>query len=113
MDWCKESTTWLPQLDATCAMLLMKFGHVEYKVEPILDQHLWVIQQACDYTKEEDIKRLVEVFMTRHFNHRNITWAYAVVQDCQFYLFTFEGNFELHMDFMVQKIKREIDIAHK
>jgi hypothetical protein len=40
MDWCKKSTTWLPQLDATYAMLLMKFSHVEYKVEPILDQHL-------------------------------------------------------------------------
>jgi hypothetical protein len=51
--------------------------------------------------------------MTRHFSYRNITWAYAVVQDCQFYLFTFEGNFKLHMYFMVRKIKGEINIAHK
>ena len=113
MDWCPNSDNYTNELDATCVALLIKFGHVEYKVEPILDQHLFMMQQVCDYTKEEDMKRICESFITRHFSHRNITWVYAKVGDCTFHLKVSGKKIRLDIDFIVRKIKGKLESAHK
>jgi hypothetical protein len=57
---------WTPSLNRTCAALLMKFGHVKYKVTPVLNIYLNKMLAISNLNDESDCKRLAEVMQTRY-----------------------------------------------
>ena len=59
---------WAPMLNTTVSTLLMKFGHVEYKVEPVLNTHLWQMIGFADLTNETDAKRIATIANIRYFD---------------------------------------------
>jgi hypothetical protein len=97
---------WTPSLNRTCAALLMKFDHVEYKVTPVLNIHLNKMLAVNNLNDESDCKRLAEVMQTRYQSHRNISWISANIGDIEFFKrITTSGQIIIDLSFLLKKIK--------
>ena len=69
---------------------------------------------VCNLTKEVDSKRAAELMMARFYSHRNITWVHAKVKDISFSKLDIDSEkFTLNADFLVRRIKANIDINEK
>ena len=59
-------------MNTTATALFMKFGHVEFKVQLVLNEYVWKMLAVCDLIKEVDSKKAAELMMARFYSHRNI-----------------------------------------